>query len=74
MAVPAMIASFKRFLKKKPLVQRNTKINEKNVMLSLCCHGDSDCNKTQIMRNFHLYIIQLWQPFSHIFTHADIIA
>ena len=25
----------------------------------LCCHGDSDCNKTQI-ENFHLYIIQLW--------------
>ena len=25
----------------------------------LCCHGDSDCNKTQII-NFHLYIIQLW--------------
>ena len=25
----------------------------------LCCHGDSDCNKTQIV-NFHLYIIQLW--------------
>ena len=25
----------------------------------LCCHGDSDCNKIQII-NFHLYIIQLW--------------
>ena len=27
---------------------------------SLRCHGDSDCNKTQIIRNFHLHIIQLW--------------
>ena len=35
------------------------KINE-NVMASLRCHGDSDCDKTQIIRNFHLYIIQLW--------------
>ena len=32
-------------------------------MALLRCHGDSDCNKTQIMRNFHLYIIQLWKPF-----------
>ena len=30
------------------------------IMASLRCHGDSDCNKTQIIRNFHLYIIQLW--------------
>ena len=36
-------------------VQRNAKI-----MASLRCHGDSDCNKTQITRNFRLYIIQLW--------------
>ena len=42
-------------------------------MASLCCHGDSDCNKTQIVRNFRLYIIQLWQPFFHIFTHADVV-
>ena len=25
-------------------------------MASLRCHGDSDCNKIQIIRNFHLYI------------------
>ena len=42
-------------------------------MASLRCHGDSDCNKTQIIRNFHLYVIQLWEPFCHIFTHGDII-
>ena len=24
-------------------------------MASLRCHGNSDCNKTQIIRNFHLY-------------------
>ena len=42
-------------------------------MASLRCHGDSDCNKTQIIRNFHLYIIQLWKPFFHIFTHGDVI-
>ena len=43
-------------------------------MPSLRCHDDSDCNKTQIMRNFHFYIIQLRQPFSHIFTRADVSA
>ena len=39
--------SLKRFPKKKLLVERNTKISLKNVMASLRCHGDSDCNKTQ---------------------------
>ena len=42
-------------------------------MASLCCHGDSDCNKTQIIRNFHLYIKQLWKPFFHIFTHCAVV-
>ena len=42
-------------------------------MASLRCHGDSDYNKTQIIRNFHLYIIQLWKTFSHIPTHADVV-
>ena len=42
-------------------------------MASLRCHGDPDCNKTQIIRNFHLYLIQLWQPFSHIFINADVV-
>ena len=43
-------------------------------MASLRCHGDSDCNKTQVIRNFHLYIIQLWLPFSHIFTNPDVVS
>ena len=42
-------------------------------MASLRCHGNSDCNKTQIKRNFHLYVIQLWKPFFHIFIHGDLI-
>ena len=42
-------------------------------MASLRCHGDSDCNKTQIIRIFHLYIIQLWKPFVHIFTDGDVV-
>ena len=42
-------------------------------MASLRCHGDSDCNITQIIRNFHLHIIQLWYPFSHIVSHADVV-
>ena len=44
-------------------------------MASLHCHGDSDCNKTQIIRNFHHYniIIQLWHPLPHIFTHAEVV-
>ena len=41
-------------------------------MASLCCHGDSDCNKTQIIRNFQLYVIQLWKPFFHIVTNGDV--
>ena len=45
----------------------------KNQMASLRCHGDSDCNKTQIIRSFHPYIIQLWKPFFHIVTHGDVI-
>ena len=28
-------------------------------MASLRCHGAFDCNKTQVIRNFHLYIKQL---------------
>ena len=42
-------------------------------MASLRCHGDADCNKTQIIRNFHLYIIQLWQLFFHILIHGDVV-
>ena len=42
-------------------------------MASLRCHGDSDWDKTQIIRNFHLYIIQLWSPFFPIFTHGDLV-
>ena len=42
-------------------------------MASLRCHGDSDCSKTHIIRNFHLYIKQLWKPFFHIFTHCDVV-
>ena len=42
-------------------------------MALLRCHGNSDCNKTQIKRNFHLYVIQLWKPFFHIFIHGDLI-
>ena len=42
-------------------------------MASLRCRGDSDCNKTQIIRNFHLYIIQLWESFFHIFTYGDVV-
>ena len=42
-------------------------------MASLRCHGDSDCDKAQIIRNFHLYVIQLWQPFFPIFTLGDVV-
>ena len=38
-------------------------------MALLRFHCDSDCNKIQIIRNFHLYVIHLWEPFFHIFTH-----
>ena len=51
--------SLKRFLKKTSWY-RETQRQIKNVMAWLRCHGDSDCNKTQIKRNFDLYVIQLW--------------
>ena len=41
-------------------------------MESLCCHGSSDVNKTLIISNFHLYIVQLWYSFSDIFVNADL--
>ena len=47
-------------------MQRNTKINKKRHGV-VTLHDDSDCNKTQIIRNFHLYIKQLWKPFFDIF-------
>ena len=49
------------FLKKTPSTEKD-KDQLKNVKASLRCHGDSDCNKTQIVKNFHLYIIQ-WGNF-----------
>ena len=52
--------SLKRFLKKKTHSTEKHKDQFKNVKASLRCHGDPDCNKTHIIRNFHLYIIQLW--------------
>ena len=58
-AIMAGKNSLERFLKKKLLVQRSTKINKKRNGV-VRCHGDSDCNKTQIIRNVHLYIIHLW--------------
>ena len=42
-------------------------------MESLCCHGSSDVNKTLIISNFHLYIVQLWYSFSDIFVNADLV-
>ena len=42
-------------------------------MALLRCYGDSDYNKTQIIRNFHLYKIQLWSSVSHIFTYGDVV-
>ena len=42
-------------------------------MALLRCYGDSDCNKTQIIRNFRLYKIQLWSSVSHIFTYGDVV-
>ena len=52
--------SLNRFLKKKTPGTEKHKNKFKNVMALLRCHGDSGCNKTQIIRYFHLYIIQLW--------------
>ena len=53
--------SLKQFLKKKktPSTEKH-KDKQKNVVASLRNHGDSDCNKTQIITNFNLYLIQLW--------------
>ena len=43
-------------------------------MASLGCHGDFDCNKTRIIRNFHLHKKYSYGTvFSHIFIHADVV-
>ena len=57
-AIMAGTYSLEWFLKKTPSTEKQ-KCNV-NVMASFRCHGDSDCNKTQVIRNFHLSIIQLW--------------
>ena len=48
--------SLKPFLKNTPGTEKH-KNKSKNIMASLGYHGDSICNKTQIIRNFHVYII-----------------
>ena len=50
--------SLKRFLKNTPGTEKHK--DNKNVMASLRCHGDFVGDETQIIRNFLLYIIQLW--------------
>ena len=50
--------SLKPFVKNTPGTEKHKNKKNKNIMASLGCHGDSVCNKTQIIRNFHVYIIQ----------------
>ena len=70
----SLLSILRSSLRYESLTFKDTKDEFKNnVMASLRCHGDFDCNKTQIIRNFHLHIIQLWYHFSHIFTHADVV-
>ena len=33
---------------------------KKKLMEALCCHGNCDVKKTQIVTNFHSYLIQQW--------------
>ena len=47
------------FCKKNPW-QREIQGQVKNVIVLLCCLGNSDVNKTWIITNFHLYTVQLW--------------
>ena len=56
-AIMAGTYSLKPFLKNTPGTEKH-KNKSKNIMASLGYHGDSICNKTQIIRNFHVYIIQ----------------
>ena len=55
--------SLKRFLEKiswyRPWYQEIER-QVKNLMASLRCHGNSEVNKTWIITNFHLYVVQLW--------------
>ena len=50
----------KRFLKKKLLVQRNTKINKKRKWRRYVVMATLIAIKPRSKENFHLYIIQLW--------------
>ena len=56
-AIMAGTNSLKWFLKKTPGTEKH-KDKIKNVMALLRCHCNADCNKTQIIRNCHLYVIQ----------------
>ena len=51
-------SSLKRILKNNSLY-REIQRQVKNVMASLCCHGNADVNKTCIITNFHLYVVQM---------------
>ena len=42
-------------------------------MSSFCCRGNYGVNKTWIITNFHLYIVQLWSPFSDNFFNSDVV-
>ena len=51
--------SRKRFLKKIPSTEKH-KVNKKMYWRPYVAMVTPNCNKTQTIRNFHLYIIQLW--------------
>ena len=52
---------------------RETQRQVNNTMVSLCCHGNSKVNETQIGTNFRLYIIQMWYPFFDILVKANVV-
>ena len=71
--VKGVKAPFTVFRKRKLLVPRNTKTNNKpngliTLPLNLWCQ-----NKTQTITNFHLYIIQQWQIFAISFVHGYVV-
>ena len=58
----AITEATKRYKLPKAISEKNSQYREiqrqvKNVMASLCCHGNPGVNKTWIITNFHIYLV-----------------
>ena len=54
-----------------PLLRNTAK--SKKVKAAFCCCDNSNVIATLIIKNFHLYLIQLWWQFFQIFVYGDLV-